>query len=153
MSIKHLQPVATIKIVFAIILSLFSVYLYFEGTYFGIILLGAALKLSLREGFELDINGKKYRKLYSIFAINFGNWKSLPSIEYVSVFKTIKKSRARVVAAEANLGFEVYKLNLFYNRNQHLEVYITDEKEDAFKVANHIAMVLDLEVFDASEKG
>jgi len=153
MSIKHLQPVAAIKIVFAIILSLFSVYLFFEGTSYGIILLGAALKLSLREGFELDLDGKKYRKIYSVFAVNFGKWKNLPSIEYISVFKTIKKNRSRVVTAEATLGFEVYKLNLFYDRNQHLEVYHTDEKEDAFKVANHIAMVLDIKVFDATEKG
>ena len=153
MSIRHLQPVAAIKIVFAIILTLLSLYLYFQGAYFGIILLGAALKFSLREGFELDLNGKRYRKLYSIFAINFGNWKSLPPIEYVSVFKTIKKSRARVIAAEASLGFEVYKLNLFYNRNHRLEVYFTDEKEDAFKIANHIALVLDIEIFDATERG
>ncbi len=152
MNIKHLQPVATIKIIFAITLSLFSVYLFFEGTLFGIILLGAALKLSQREGVELDLDGKKYRKLNSIFAINFGSWKTLPSIEYVSVFKTIKNNRSRVIAAEATLGFEVYKLNLFYNRNQHLEVYYTDEKEDAFKVANHIASVLDIEVFDATKK-
>ncbi len=112
-NIRHLQPVATIKIVFAIILSLLSVYLFFEGTIFGIILLGAALKLSLREGFELNLEEKKYRKVYSIFAINFGLWQKLPAIEYISVVKTIKNSRARVIAAEANLGFEVFKLNLF----------------------------------------
>lgn len=71
-NIRHLQPVANIKIIFAIILSLFSVYLFFAGTLFGLILLGAALKLSLREGFELNLEERKYRNVYSIFAINFG---------------------------------------------------------------------------------
>jgi len=44
MIIKHLQPITEIKIVFAIILTLFSIYLYFEGTYFGITLLGVAFE-------------------------------------------------------------------------------------------------------------
>ena len=152
MTIKHLQPLATIKIVFALILSFFSVFLFFEGTFFGIILLGAALKLSLKEGFELDLSGKKHRKLYSFFAINFGKWENLPIIEYISVFKTIKNSRTRVWTAETTYGFEVYKTNLFYNKNKHLEVYFSEDKEDAFKVANHIAMILDVEIFDATKK-
>ena len=91
MSIKHLQPISTIKIVFAIILSLFAVFLFFEGTFFGIILLGAALKLSLRQGFELDLNGKRFRTIYSLFGIIIGFWKKLPNIEYVSVFKRHKE--------------------------------------------------------------
>ncbi|MCB0464613.1 MAG: hypothetical protein KDC78_02905 [Aequorivita sp.] len=150
-NIRHLQPVASIKIVSAIILSLFSVYLFFEGTLFGLILLGAALKLSLREGFELNLEEKKYRNMYSIFAINFGIWKKLPEIEYISVFKTIKNSRARVITAEANLGFEVFKLNLFYGKNQHIEAYVTEEIEDAFTVAKHIASVLELDILDATK--
>lgn len=152
LKIHHLQPISITKVVFSIVLVILSIYLYFSGTYFGIILLGAALKLSLREGFELDLDGKKYRKLYSILGLNFGFWKQLPTIEYVSVFKTIKKSRARVITAEANLGFEVYKLNLFYNTNKHIEVYVSENKENAFKVANHIAMVLYIDVFDATKK-
>lgn len=149
-NIRHLQPVSNIKIIFAIILSLFAVYLFFAGTLFGIILLGAALKLSLREGFELNLEERKYRNVYSIFAINFGFWKKLPEIEYVSVFKTIKNSRARVITAEANLGFEVFKLNLFYNKNQHIEAYVSDDKEDAFTIAKHIAIVLELDILDAT---
>ena len=149
-NIRHLQPVANIKIIFAIILSLFAIYLFFAGTMFGLILLGAALKLSMREGFELNLEERKYRNVYSIFAINFGIWQKLPEIEYVSVFKTVKNSRARVIAAEANLGFEVFKLNLFYNVNQHIEAFICDEKEDAFNVARHIATVLELDILDAT---
>jgi hypothetical protein len=150
-NIRHLQPIANIKVIFAIILSLFAIYLYFQGTMFGIILLGAAFKLSLREGFELNLREKRYRIIYSIFAINFGLWKNLPQIEYVSVFKTKQNSRARVITAEANLGFEVYKLNLFYNRNKHVEAYVSDDMEDAFKTAKHIAMALNIDILDATK--
>jgi len=149
-SLRHLQPVAPVRIVFAIILSFLAIYLFAQGTLFGIILLGVALKLGLREGVEIDLNARRYRKVYSVFAVNFGSWKALPKIEYISVFKTKKKSRSRVVAAEANLDFVVYKLNLFHNTNKHIEAYVSDDKNEAFKVANHIALVLETEVYDAT---
>lgn len=151
-NIRHLQPVANIKIIFAIILALLSVYLFFEGTLFGLILLGAALKLSLKEGFELNLEEKKYRNVNSIFAINFGFWKKLPEIDYISVFRTIKNSRSRVIAAEATLGFEVFKVNMFYQKNRHIEAYVSDELEDTFSVAKHIAVVLELDILDATKQ-
>jgi len=150
MNISHLQPVAPVKIVFALVLFFLSAYLFFEGSMFGIILIGSALKLALREGVELDLDGKKYRKIYSAFAINFGFWKTLPKVEYVSVFKTTKNSRARVIAAQAISKNVVYKLNLFYSRNKHIEAYVSDDVNDAFKVAKHIAMILELDVLDAT---
>jgi len=150
-NIRHLQPVATIKIIFAIILSLLSVYFILAGTLLGIILLGIALKLALRNGFELELKKQRYRNVYSILALNFGLWKDLPEIEYVSVFKTTKNSRARVITAEATLGFEVFKINLFYNRNQHIEAYVSDDIDDAFMVAKHIAIFLELDIFDATK--
>ncbi|MFT4847988.1 MAG: hypothetical protein ACI83B_000512 [Sediminicola sp.] len=150
-NIRHLQPTANIKVVFAIMLSLFSIYLFLQGTMFGIILLGAAFKLSLREGFELNLEDKRYRKIHSLFAVNFGLWKNLPKIEYVSVFKTIKKSRARVITAEANLGFEVYKLNLFYKKNKRIEAYVSDDMLDAFQIAKHIAIALNIDILDATK--
>lgn len=119
---------------------------------YGIILLAAAIRLALREGIEIDLDDKKYRNVWSVFGIHMGAWKSLPAIEYVSVFKTTKKSRARVISAEANLGFQVYKLNLFHNRNRHIEAYVTEDREDAFKVANHFALALDTEVYDATKE-
>jgi len=39
---------------------------------------------------------------------------------------------------------------LFYNRNKHIEVYVSDDKEDAMSVAKHIATVLELEIYDAT---
>ncbi len=131
-------------------LSLLSVFLFFEGTLFGIILLGAALKLALRKGIELNLEEKKYRNIYSIFAINRGFWKELPEAEYISIFRTIKNSRSRVITAEATLGFEVFKVNLFYNRNRHIEVYFTDEIDNAFSIARHIATVLEVDILNAT---
>ena len=151
MTLKKLHPLAPSRLVFAIVLTLLSVYLFFSGTLFWVVLLGAALKLALQDGIEIDLDGKRYRKLYAIFEIPFGTWKPMPQIEYLSVFKTKKKSRSRVIAAEASLDFTVYKLNLFYDTNKHIEAYVADSKEDAFEKAKHIATVLDVEIHDATE--
>lgn len=72
MTLKKLHPLAPSRLVFAIVLTLLSVYLFFSGTLFGVVLLGAALKLALQDGIEIDLDGKRYRKLYAIFEIPFG---------------------------------------------------------------------------------
>jgi hypothetical protein len=151
-SLRHLHPTPPLKIVFAIVLTLLSLYLVLGGALSGFILLGIALKLALREGIEVDLNGKRYRKIYSIFDLSMGAWKRLPAIEYISVFKTKKKSRTRGISAEASLDFIVYKLNLFYSRNKHIEAYVSDDKVDAMSVAQHIATVLNLEIYDATNE-
>lgn len=122
-----------------------------QGTLLGVILLGVALKLASRKGFELNLEQRRYRNVYSIFALNFGLWKDLPEIEYVSVFRTTKNSRVRVITAETTLGIEIFKVNLFYNRNHHIEAYLSDSLKDAFKVAKHIAIFLELDILDASK--
>ncbi len=150
--IRHIQSVSSIKVIFAIFLSLLSLYLFYSGTLFGVVLLGVALKLMVVEGFELDLAKKKYRKIYWLLGLCIGSWKQLPVIEYVSVFKTVKKSRARVITAEANLGTQVYKVNLFYEGNKHIEVYIAEESEKSFKVAKHIAAELNTPILDATSQ-
>ncbi|MEL6809756.1 MAG: hypothetical protein AAFP76_00285 [Bacteroidota bacterium] len=148
--LRHLQPIRQTKIILAVVISLFSLYLLYEGMLFGLILLAVGIKLSLRTGIEVDLHGKCYRTIYSIFGTVFGSWKNLPEIEYISVFKTKKKSRARVITAEASLDFVVYKLNLFYDRNQHIEAYVTEHRDNAFEVANQMANVLKTEIYDAT---
>ena len=149
-TIKHLAPLSISRTIFAIVLFLFSCYLFFSGTLFGLVLLGAALKLGLQEGIEIDLSEMKYRRLYSLLQIRFGVWKPLPDIEYVSVFKTTKKTRSRVITAESHNVFVVYKVNLFYDRNKHIEAFVGAQKQEAFKVGNHIATLLTVEVHDAT---
>lgn len=149
-TIKHLAPLSISRTIFSIVLFLFSCYLFFSGTLFGLVLLGAALKLGLQEGIEMDLSEMKYRKLYSILQIRFGAWKPIPEIEYVSIFKTTKRTRSRVITAESNNVFEVFKVNLFYDRNKHIEAFVGEKKEAAFKVGTHIATLFDVEVHDAT---
>lgn len=140
-----------LKNIFAGVAALVSFYLFLEGYIFGLVFFAVALKLALREGIEVDLSGVKYRKTYTILGFTDGKWKVLPSIEYVSIFKTKKKSRARVVAAQAIMATEVYKVNLFYNTNKHIEAYVSEEKDEAVAIAKQISEVLSLEIHDATE--
>lgn len=149
-TIKHFEPLNPSKAVFAIALLLLSCYVLYSGSWFGLILFAAALKLGLREGIELDLEKRRFRKVYGILQITFGTWKNLPEIEYVSVFKTTKKSRARVIAAEGYHVFEVYKVNLFYQRNKHIEAFVGETKEKAFSVGKHISDLLAVELHDVT---
>ncbi|MEM9679155.1 MAG: hypothetical protein AAF901_02425, partial [Bacteroidota bacterium] len=106
----------------------------------GFVVIGLGIYLLLKEGSEIDFNTLKYRKIKSIFGLNFGKWKPLPdNIEYVSVFKTTETTTMRAKSAEANVRNEIIKLNLFYNRNQKIEAYLTYDIEDAFKKAHELA--------------
>lgn len=116
----------------------------------GLILSGIGLFLIHKEGIEVNLGTKSYRSLISFGGIHFGKWKPLPNLDYVSVFKTTENVRVRAVTAEANLNNEVYKINLFYNRNKHITAYKTEEVEDALKVGIEISKTLKIDVLDAT---
>lgn len=150
MTFKQNQPISILKNIFAGVSALLAFSLFLQGYLYGLVFFAVALKLALREGIEVDLSGIKYRKTYNILGFTDGKWKVLPSIEYVSVFKTKKKSRARVIAARAIMETEVYKVNLFHNTNQHIVAYVAEEKEKAYSVANQIAGILSIEIYDAT---
>ena len=149
--ISHIQPLAKAKGFFAITVVLLSLFVFYEGSLFGLVILAAGIKLGLREGFEVDLKEKSYRKVYSLLGVKGGTWRDLPAIEYVSVFKTKKKILSRVITAEAISEIVVYKLNLFYDRNQHIEAYVNESKEKTFEVAQQVSNILDIEIHDATE--
>ncbi|GAB5400797.1 MAG: hypothetical protein Aureis2KO_23820 [Aureisphaera sp.] len=150
--IRHLYPLNKSKAFFAAVLTLFALYIAVEeGLLYGFILLGIGAKLAMRQGIELDLTGlAKYRKINSLFGWAIGSWKILPEIEYISVFKTKKKTRTRGVSAEATIDSIVYKVNLFHNTNQHIEVFMSDEKEAAFRMAEQLKETLQCEIHDAT---
>ena len=151
-SMRQLQPISPWKLFLSIVLAFVGIYMLTQGSFFGLVFFGFAVSFGGRPGIEIDLNRKRYRKIYSVYAVNLGTWMNLPEIEYVSVFKTKKKTRTRLVTAEATTSTEGYKLNLFYSSNKHIEAYFTEDRDDAMKTAKHIADVLDTEIFDATRE-
>ena len=151
-TLRHLRKVPIMKIVFGALLFLVGIYGAITNNPFNLVLSGIGVFLMLREGSEIDLASKKYRELYSVLGINIGKWKDLPDIEYVSVFKTKEKKRVQAMGASANISNQIYKLNLFYNRNKKIEAYITEDINDAFENAKYLSQVLNIDVLDATER-
>ncbi|MDI1255569.1 MAG: hypothetical protein PSV16_05665 [Flavobacterium sp.] len=105
-----------------------------------------------REGSEINLFNKMYRKVNSVFGIKFGKWNPLPKIKYISVFKTLQNQTVNYISATATVTNDIILLNLFYDRNKKTTAYSTSDKADAFDVAQHLAMALEIDIFDATER-
>ena len=151
-TLQHLRKVPTMKLVLGIILFFLGIVGAITNNIFNLVLSGIGVFLMAREGSQIDLASKKYREIYSVMGINLGKWKDLPDIEYVSVFKTKENKRVQAMGASANFSNQVYKLNLFYNRNKKIEAYITEDINDAFENAKYISEVLNIDILDATER-
>ena len=150
--IIYLKDVPIFKKIFGIALGIFGIGTLINGNIiFAFITLAIGINLILTEGSEIDLENKLYRTVKSIFGINIGTWKECPKFEYVSVFKTKETQRVNVVTATTAFTSEIILLNLFYNGNKNITFYKTDNKDDAFKVAEHFKLALDIDILDATE--
>ena len=150
--IIYLKDVPIFKKIFGITLGLLGIVtLLFGNILFAFVTSAIGINLILTEGSEIDLENKLYRTVKSIFGINFGKWKDCPQFEYVSVFKTKETQRVNVVTATTAFTNEIILLNLFYNGNKNITFYKTDNKVDAFKVAEHFKLALNIDILDATE--
>lgn len=150
--IIYLKDVPFFKKLFGIILGILGIGTLITGNIlFGLIALAIGVNLILTEGSEIDLENKTYRTVKSIFGINFGSWEPCPKFEYVSVFRTKETQRVNVVTATTAFTSEIILLNLFYNGNKNITFYKTEDKNDAFKVAEHFKLALDIDILDATE--
>lgn len=117
---------------------------------FGFIFIAIGVNVLSTEGAQIDLTSKTYRTIWSVFDIKLGQWKPCPEFEYVSVFKTNESQTVNVVTASATSSSQVILLNLFYG-NKHITFYKTDNKADAFKVAEHFKLALKVDILDATE--
>lgn len=151
-TIKYLKDVAFFKKLFGIIIGLFGITVFLaENIFVGLISLSIGVNLILTEGSEIDLERKMYRKVKSIFGINFGIWLPCPEFDYIAVFKTKETQRVNVVTATTTFTSDVILINLFYNTNKHITFYKTNSKKDAFDVAEHFKMAFDIAILDATE--
>ena len=150
--IIYLKEVPFFKKLFGIILGILAIGIFITSNMlFGLIFLAIGINLVLTEGSEIDLENKTYRTVKSIFGINFGKWNPCPKFEYVSVFRTKETQRVNVVTATTAFTNEIILLNLFYNGNKKITFYKTDDKEEAFKVAEHFKLALNIDILDATE--
>lgn len=86
----------------------------------------------------IDIDTNLLISRYNVGLISKDVKAAVPKLEYVAVF------------LDQN---EEYQVNLWYIGNRHYKMYSFEEKETAFKLANHVATKLNLDLLDATERG
>src|SRR6187402_1506854 len=119
---------------------------------FGAIFITLGLNFLIIEGSQIDLDNNTYRSVKSLFGSNFGKWKPCPQFDYVSVFKTKENQTVRMVTAEATVQYDIILLNLFYNKNKHITFYKTQDKSDAFLVAEKFKSIFNIDILDATSK-
>lgn len=152
-TIIYLKEVPFVKKFFGIVLIVLGLGIFISKNMFvGIMLIGIGLNIVSTEGSEINLTDKTYRTLKSVFGIHFGKWKPCPEFEYISVFKTKESIQINSLGATmATVKNDIIMLNLFYARNKHITFYKTEDKNDAFKVAEHFKLALDIAILDATE--
>jgi len=90
--------------------------------------------LIISTNYHFNFEKKQYKIEKTFGRIQFGKWKVLPELEYISVFK--KK--------------DYFQVNLWYYKNNHFNVYNLLEYDDAIEVGVEIAEKLKIDVLDAT---
>lgn len=151
--ISYQKPISFVKRFFGFSFAFLGlVMLMITGSLMALIFVVIGLGLNVAEGSEIDLSSKTYRTIHSLFGIKIGKWNPIPEFEYVSVFKTIESQTVRVVTAETTQKYEIILVNLFYDRNKHITFYKTDNKKDAFDVADHFKLAFGIDILDATER-
>jgi len=152
-TIIYLKDVPLFKKILGFALSFLGLFVFFIflNIIFGAIFIVLGINLLMTEGAEINLETSTYRNVKSLFGSNFGKWKPCPEFEYVSVFKTKENQTVRVITAETTIQSNIILLNLFYQGNKHITFYKTQDKTDAFQVAEKFKSIFEIDILDATE--
>ncbi len=154
MTIVYVRTVLFMKKVLAVVLLVAGVkILMYNSLLLGVVFIALGINFAATSGAEIHLEDKTYRLITSILGMRWGRWKPIPKFEYVSVFKT--KEAVSVNSYGATIGTfknDVIQLNLFYSGNKYITFYQTEELEDAFRVAEHFRLALDVDILDATTR-
>ena len=146
------KPIPTLKLIYGIGLVVLGIISIIFGEYLGYMFIGTSLYFLKRDGIEFDLTNEKYRKTISLFGLYYGKWQVLPDIEYVSVFRSNQTTRVWVSTASTNVTDTIIEVNLFYDTNQKIEAFETQNINKAFLKAKELANALKVDILDATKR-
>lgn len=149
--ISYTKEVPIYKIVLGVLVLIIGILGFLQNVLIGLTFVVVGANLLSSEGSEIDLSNKTYRNINTLFGLKFGEWMPIPEFEYVSVFFTAESQRINVSSATTVIRTKILHLNLFYQGSKHITFYKSTDKEDAFKVANHISRALNIKILDATE--
>jgi hypothetical protein len=113
----------------------------------------ALLLIFFESGIEFDFNKNTYHLINSFGPWCIGDWKPIPSLNYISVFNVnLVSSLTGKSGASVNSKQGVYQVNIITEKNLQLRVLETEDIDEAFQFAKDFAPNLDLKIWDATSK-
>lgn len=97
------------------------------------------ITFSFKKSVYIDIKKSKFRSTFEIGPIKLGQWQTINNYEYVSIFHQPLKD-----------GNKIFELNLWYNDNQHWELYEKNDFREAFLIGYEISEILQIDILDAT---
>lgn len=104
-----------------------------------VLLISFGVGFSSKKTIYVDLKSMIFRPTLEIGPLKLGKWIKILHPEYVSVFLTPKAD-----------GFTSYEINLWHNRNMHLELFERDNYVDAFRMAFELSQELELPLLDST---
>jgi len=135
------------------LLSLAGGFMLWKLNPIGFILFVAGMVLAFfREGIEIRIKERQFRSYISIFSIFMGKWKSLPEIEYITLFNERVNQEAWMLSIHGNTLDEHIKVALVHASHQQIPVGIFESKEKAVEAATKLATQMGTKLLDYTTK-
>ncbi len=102
----------------------------------------------------IDFEHKTYKIQESLLGIfKWGEFKPLPYINYVLVFKNVfAKCETCSINEFENNSHSYFQVSLVHNTNRRIIVHETKNKEEAFKIAGELSSHLQLRIKDSSSR-
>jgi len=102
------------------------------------ILIVVGLNFCTEKCIYIDIKNSRFKPSLEIGPIKIGSWKTIKNYEYVAIFYNPSKRES-----------EQFEVNLWYNGNNHFELYSRNNFEDAISVAYDLSEQLNIDLLDA----
>lgn len=99
----------------------------------------AGIGFSFNKSVYIDVKKSRFRATFEVGSIKFGQWKAINNYKYVSIFHQPLID-----------GEKIYEVNLWYNRNQHWELYKKHNFKEAFIIGYEISELLQIDILDAT---
>ncbi len=128
-------------------------YMAYQGSLWSmlVLFLGFALA-SASMGVQIDFHRKNQREYISVFGIRVGQWKTIPDLDYVSVYKENYKQAMGMLSITSDNSFQKFKIKLVAKEDEHMEAGLFNSKEEAMTQARSIATELEAKLLDYTDK-
>ena len=99
----------------------------------------------------LDVKNKTYKNEETVFGVSFGNWKKLPALDYILIFKTVYvKCEACHLEDFEDEAKGIYQVSLVHHKSRKIIIHESKNKEEVFALATRIGAELNLPVRDSA---